>query len=217
MKKIIPVDPVDPDPRVLSYLSEVIRKGGIVAFPTDTFYGLAVNPFDQDAVARLFKIKGRDRSKPVLLLIASADMLRPLVEEIPPLAEKAIKRFWPGPLTLVFKGTEHLPGLLMGGTGKIGIRLPDAKVAIRLIKKVGLPLTATSANRSGASSPMSASDVEAALGSDIDHILDDGETRSPIPSTVLDVTKPHLEILREGRIPIKMLRECISVGGKEDG
>ncbi len=211
MKKVLLVDPDDPDPKVLSSLGGVIRKGGVIAFPTDTFYGLAVNPFDPDALARLFEIKGRDCSKPILLLIASSEMLYPLVERVLPLAEKAMTQFWPGPLTLVFKGARQLPDLLMAGTGKIGIRFPDARLSIRLIKAVGLPLTATSANRSGENPSICAEDVEEMLSPDIDHILDGGLTCLPMPSTVLDVSTSRPKVLREGKISTKVLEEGLGV------
>jgi L-threonylcarbamoyladenylate synthase len=211
MKKVIPIDPSNPDPSVLTSLGGVIRSGGVVAFPKDTFYGLAVNPFDPKALNRLYEIKHRDRKKPILLLISSAEMLQPLVAEVLPLAEKAMAQFWPGALTLVFKGARQLPDLLMAGTGKIGIRLPDARLATLLIEAVGLPLTATSANLSGRNNPASAADVEEMLYPDIDHILDGGRTCSPVPSTILDVSTSHPKVLRQGKIPTKMLEEYLDV------
>ncbi|HIE65440.1 MAG: L-threonylcarbamoyladenylate synthase [Nitrospira sp.] len=217
MKKRIPIDPGSPDPKILATLGRVIRKGGVVAFPTDTYYGLAVNPFDTDALVRLFEMKGRDRSNPILLLVSSVEMLQPLVAEILPLAKKAMARFWPGPLTLVFKGARELPDLLMGGTGKIGIRIPDARLAILLIEAVGLPITATSANLSGRNNPGSAADVEAMLSPDIRkiknvlHILDGGLCGLTLPSTVLDVSESDPRVLREGAISRQRLREGLGI------
>lgn len=212
MKKVIPIDPVNPDPVVLSSLGDVIRKGGIIAFPTDTFYGLAVNPFDPEAVARLYALKGRDPLKPILLLVSSMEMFHPLVAEIPPLAKRVMARFWPGPLTLVLKGSRELPDVLMAGTEKIGIRFPDGTLPIRLIEAVGFPLTATSANPSGSRHPPgSAADVEGMLPMGIDHILDGGPSCLPIPSTVLDVSESEPHILREGRISTKMLEKALGI------
>lgn len=217
MKNVIQVNPDNPDPKILADLGGVIRKGGVVAFPTDTYYGLAANPFDTDALARLFEMKGRDRSKPILLLVSSAEMLEPLVTEILPFAKKAMARFWPGPLTLVFKGAGQLPDLLMGGTGKIGIRIPDARLAIRLIEAVGLPITATSANLSGENNPASAADVEAMLSPDtwnikhVLHILDGGPSGVLLPSTVLDVSESDPKVLREGAISRTMLWEGLGI------
>lgn len=199
MKKVIPIDPDDPNPSVLSDAATLIRKGGVVAIPTDTFYGLAADPFDPKVVSRLFEIKGRESSKPILLLISRPQMLPSLVEGISPLAEKVMARFWPGPLTLVFKAAKHLPDLLTAGTGTIGIRFPSAVLPIRLIDQVGFPITATSANRSGEPSPASAQEVARALGHSIECILDGGAC-STLPSTVLDLTTSKPNLLREGRV-----------------
>jgi L-threonylcarbamoyladenylate synthase len=204
MRKVIPIDPDDPDPSILSDVAALIRKEGVVAIPTDTFYGLAADPFDAKVVSRLFGIKGRETSKPILLLISGLQMLPPLVEEISPLAEKIMSRFWPGPLTLIFKASKRLPDLLTGGTGTIGIRFPNAILPIRLIDRVGFPITATSANRSGEPSPASAQEVERSLGVAIDAILDGGPC-STLPSTILDVTTSEPNLLREGRISAEQL------------
>ena len=208
MKKVIPIDPDDPDPSVLLDVAALIRKGGVVGIPTDTFYGLAANPFDSKAVSRLFEIKGRESSKPILLLISGLHMLPSLVEEVSPLAEKVIGCFWPGPLTLIFKASKRLSGLLTGGTGTIGIRFPDAILPVRLIDQVGFPITATSANRSGEPSAASAQEVERALGTSIDCILDGGPC-STLPSTVLDVTASEPNLLREGRVSAEKLAAAL--------
>jgi L-threonylcarbamoyladenylate synthase len=204
MRKVIPINPDDPDPAILSEVAALIRKGGVVAIPTDTFYGLAADPFDPKVVSRLFEIKGREPSKPILLLVSGLQMLPGLVEEISPLAQKIISRFWPGPLTLIFKASKRLPDLLTGGTGTIGIRFPNAVLPIRLIDQVGFPMTATSANRSGEPSPSSAQEVERSLGAAIDAILDGGPC-STQPSTVLDMTASEPNLLREGRVSAEQL------------
>ncbi|MBI3802844.1 MAG: threonylcarbamoyl-AMP synthase [Nitrospirae bacterium] len=208
MRKVIPVDPNHPERRVLQEIAALIHKGGVVAIPTDTFYGLAADPFDADAVRRLFTIKGRAYSKPILLLIADRAMLSPLIEEIPPIAEKLIDAFWPGPLTLVFQASKRLSPLLTGGSGKIGVRLPSAPLPLQLIQTVGIPITATSANRSGDASPASAQEVEQTLGESVDAILDGGPC-TPLPSTVLDVTVTPPRIVREGRVSAAQLAAII--------
>lgn len=204
MEPALTVDLNHPDPSLVSRAAGVIRDGGIVAFPTDTFYGLAADPFNRAAVERLFKIKGRDPSKPILLLIARANSLIDLVEDIPPAAEILIGRFWPGPLTLVFKASSRFSDVLTGSAGKVGIRLPHSTLATRLIEAAGFPLTATSANLSGEPSPTSAQEVVRMLAGSVDLILDGGVC-APIPSTVLDVTCHPPAILREGRISAEML------------
>ncbi|TAK06551.1 MAG: threonylcarbamoyl-AMP synthase [Candidatus Manganitrophaceae bacterium] len=211
MKKVNPIDPDDPDRSVLFAAAALIRKGGVVAIPTDTFYGLAADPFNLKVVRRLFEIKGRDSSKPILLLISGLQMLPSLVEEVSPLAEKLIGRFWPGPLTLIFKASKQLPDLLTGGTGTIGVRFPNAPLPIRLIDQVGFPITATSANRSGAPSPASAQEVERGLGAAVDCILDGGVC-STLPSTVLDVTASEPHLLREGRVSADQVAAAIKKG-----
>lgn len=208
MKKVISIDPDEPDSSVLSDVAALIRRNGVVAIPTDTFYGLAANPFDIKTVSRIFEIKGRDASKPILLLISGLQMLPSLVEEISPLAEKIMGRFWPGPLTLIFKASKRLPDLLTAGTGTIGIRFPDAALPTSLIDRVGFPITATSANRSGEPSPSSAQEVERTLGPSLDCILDGGGC-STLPSTVLDLTTSEPKLLREGRISADQLAEFL--------
>lgn len=211
MRKVIPVDPDRPDRLVLQEIAALIRNGGVAAIPTDTFYGLAANPFDPAAVARLFEIKGRAHSKPILLLIADRRMLAALIEEVPPLAEKLIAAFWPGPLTLVFKASKEISSLLTGGAGTIGIRFPNAPLPLALIQTVGFPITATSANRSSEPSPASADDVARTLGGSIDSILDGGSCTT-IPSTVLDVTVFPMRIVREGRLSAAQIAAVV---GKE--
>jgi L-threonylcarbamoyladenylate synthase len=211
MDKVKAIDPNHPDRSLLSRAAAVIRDGGVVAFPTDTFYGLAADPFNSIAVDRLFEIKGRDRSKPILLLIAEIQSLDALVEEVPPFTQEIIRRFWPGPLTLVFKASRRLPDSLTAGSGKIGVRFPNAPVSLRLIETAGFPLTATSANRSGAPSPASAHDVARQLAASVDLILDAGPC-STLPSTVLDITVHPPAILREGKISAGALSPWLGEG-----
>jgi len=194
-----------PDPKVLSEAARIIQGGGVVAFPTDTFYGLAANPFDPKALARLFKIKGRASSKPILLLINGKEMLEALVEPPSLQARQVMGRFWPGPLTLVLNAKKHVPEALIAGSGKIGLRFPDARLATQLISKSGLPLTATSANPSGASSPETAEEVCSVLGDQLDLVLDGGRLEPSSPSSLLDLTAPHPKLLREGRISRALL------------
>ena len=202
------VSPDNPDSAIFPEAAEIIRQGGVVAFPTDTFYGLAVNPFDANAVARLFKIKERSPSKPILLLIAGIKMLDLLVEPPSPLARKVMEKFWPGPLTIILKAKKRLPDALTAGTGKIGIRFPNAALPIRLICAAGFPLTATSANLSGKPSPATAHKVLAQFGTDLDLILDGGKCKT-LPSTVLDMTPSEPTVLRAGKVPTNLIKEFL--------
>ncbi len=206
MPEKIVIAPSDPDPAAILCIAGAIRSGGIVAIPTDTCYGLACDPFNATSVRRLFTLKGRDPSKPILLLISRREMLHPLVSEILPLAEQIIARHWPGPLTLVFKSSGVVSPILTGGTGTLAVRLPNAPFIARLIETVGFPITATSANRSGDPDPASAQEVEAALGMSLDLIVDGGPCRN-VPSTVLDVTSPHPRIIRQGALRLPRITE----------
>lgn len=201
--RVLAVDPMDPEDASLDEASRVLQKGGLVAFPTDTFYALGADPFNPISVEMVFLVKERARSKPLLLLAADLEMVATAVEEIPPLAQKLIYHFWPGPLTLLMKASSRLPTLVTGGTYKVGLRVPNSKVTLALLEKVGFPLTGTSANLTGGKDPTNTEDVLLALKDRIDMILDGGSTSGLAPSTILDMTTDPPVILREGSIPLK--------------
>jgi L-threonylcarbamoyladenylate synthase len=180
----------------------VVRRGGLIAFPTETFYGLGASPFDARAVQRIFDLKGRaQRTGPILVLIRCRAELESLVAEITPAAERLMQGCWPGPLTLVFQAAAAVPGVLTAGTGTIGIRLSAHADLQRVLEAAGGPLTGTSANRSGLAPATTASAVEAALGADVDMILDAGPTAGGLPTTVVDTTVCPPRLIREGRVP----------------
>ena len=180
----------------------VVRGGGVVAFPTETFYGLGVLPFDERAVRRVFDLKGRSATtSPVLVLVRSRADLEALVSEITPTAERLMETCWPGPLTLVFRASASVPALLTAGTGTIGIRLSAHPDVRRLLEAVGGALTGTSANRSGDPPATTAEEVQRSLGADVDLILDGGPTPGGLPSTVLDTTVTPPRLIREGCVP----------------
>ncbi len=178
--------------------SKVILSGGVVAVPTESFYGLSVHALNEKAIERLFAAKGRREDNPLLILIASRETLGSYVTEVSDRAWKLMKRFWPGGLTLVFFADSILPPSLTAGTGKIGIRLSSHPVPRELAKAVGAPITGTSANRSGQPACSTAEEVMEAVGEDIDLILDGGKTPGGKGSTVLDVTVDPPVVLREG-------------------
>ena len=185
----------------LSQAARVVRDGGVIAFPTETFYGLGVTPWDSAAVQRLFALKGRSSaSSPILVLIRHRQDLESLTSEISPSAELLMKACWPGPLTIVFRASSSVPSLLTAGTGTIGIRLSAAPSLQRLLDAVGGPLTGTSANRSGALPAVTAEDVEASLGVDVDLILSGGRTPGGFASTVVDTTVTPVRLIREGAL-----------------
>ncbi|HLQ21707.1 MAG TPA: L-threonylcarbamoyladenylate synthase, partial [Gemmatimonadales bacterium] len=155
--------------------ADIARGGGVIAFPTETFYGLGARPFDARAVQRIVDLKDRSlRTSPILVLIRSRADLEALVSEITPAAEQLMETCWPGPLTLVFRAAAAVPSALTAGTGTIGVRLPAHPDVQRLLEAVGAPLTGTSANRSGQPPATTAEEVERALGDSVDAILNGG-------------------------------------------
>ncbi len=188
-------------PRGIAGASRIILRGGVVAFPTETFYGLGADAGNVKALEKVFQAKGREQHKPLLLLVADRTWVSGLVKEIPAVAGSLMERFWPGPLTLIFEASPRLSPLLTGGTGKVGLRISSHPVAQALVRKVGKAVTGTSANLSGQPSASSAAEVLRAMGGEIDAILDAGQTAGGLGSTLLDVTGERLKIIRRGAIP----------------
>ena len=188
---------------------ECLSSGGLVAFPTESFYGLAVDSQNETAIQRLFSVKKRRPDRPVLILIPSVEALKRSVKRIPPVAVGLIEKFWPGPLTLIFEAGPRVSPLLTAGTGTIGIRLSSHPVATALTKGLKAPITGTSANISGGPACRSAQEILNAFGQDIDLILNGGKTGSALASTVLDVTVHPPQIVREGMIPRSRLKKCL--------
>jgi L-threonylcarbamoyladenylate synthase len=183
--------------------ASIIEEGGIVAFPTESFYGLGVAATDPSALQRLFQIKKRDPSLPILVLISSINELSRYAASIPPEALELARLFWPGGLTLVFEASQGLPSLLTAGTGKIGIRISGHPVAHALTLALTIPITGTSANISGERPCTTAEQVVQFFNGQLDLILDGGITKGTRPSTVLDVTSDPPLLIREGIIRAK--------------
>lgn len=195
----------------LKAAKEVILSGGVVAVPTESFYGLAASVTDQKAIHRLMAAKKRPEDNPILILIPFPDLLQDYVATIAPVAVKLIKRFWPGGLTMVFEAKTTLSPVLTAGTGKIGVRLSSHPLPTGLARLVGAAITGTSANRSGQPPCTGAGEVMDAVGNDIDLILDGGETRGGPGSTVLDVTVNPPVILREGMVAREILETFLLI------
>jgi L-threonylcarbamoyladenylate synthase len=193
----------------LNKAASIIRSGGVVAFPTESFYGMAVNAWDEKAIQRLFAIKKREENQPILLLIPTMSLLNQVVTRIPDIANKFMQKFWPGGLTLVFEANPDLPHLLTSGTGKIGLRLSSHPVATALAQAVGGPITGTSANISGQAACTSAEAVRHSLGESVDFILDRGETEGGKGSTIMDLTVDPPTVMREGMVPREQLEVYI--------
>ncbi len=178
----------------------IIKAGGVVAFPTETYYGLAVDPFNEAALAKLYRLKQRKASKPLLTLIAHRRDLGLLVSHVPD-AFLPLMALWPSPLTLVFPGLLSLPRQLTGGTGTIGVRISSQPLATALIRACGFPLTATSANISGQTACHKPQLVKDQLGDGLDYILDGGATPGGLGSTLVGLDEQRLVVLRDGALP----------------
>ena len=184
---------------------EIIKQGGVIAFRTDTFYGLGADPFNAAAVARIRALKGREGDKPILLLIADAGEVDRLLAERSPEFEDLAARFWPGPLTIIGKAVATLPPEITAGSGTVGVRLPaDANVR-DLVRKCGGALTATSANPAGRAPARSAQKVRSYFPEGIDLVIDGGEVTTFQPSTVVDATTSPPRIIREAAISAKLI------------
>ncbi len=178
----------------------ILESGGIVAYPTESFYALGVIAADEDAVKRLFVLKKRPAEKPLPIIVGDMDILVSIVKKIPEQAEGLMEKFWPGPLTLIFEAADRIPGLLTGRTGKVAIRVPGKSAALYMAESIKIPITATSANPS---SLPPAEDTDAVInyfGDKVDLIIDTGKAPGGKPSTIVDVTVSPFRILREGRI-----------------
>lgn len=196
----------------LAHACAVLRAGGVVAFPTETYYGLAVDPFNQAALSRLFALKGRSPDKPVLLIIDNPSQLANLVTEIPPSFPILMEKFWPGPLTLVFPGAASLPEMLTGSRGTIGVRVSSHPVARQLVRAFGRPITATSANFSGQPAAVTAGGVLAQLGLEVDVVLDGGKTPGGLGSTLLGYQEGKVCLLRAGVISLAEIEAGLAKG-----
>lgn len=199
--EIVTLDPDRPE-AALARCRGVIRSGGVIAYPTETFYGLGVDPGNAGAVDRLFAIKGRDPDRPILLLIPGPEDVGRWASSVPPAARALMERHWPGPLTLVFPAKGSVLPALGAGTGAIGLRVPGSALTRRLLEFLGTALTGTSANRSGGPGLTTAEGVSREIGGMIDLILDAGETPGGMPSTVVDVTGDVPRVIREGAIRV---------------
>jgi len=192
-------------------IAGLVRAGGILAIPTETYYGLGTNPFDGAAVTRLLSIKGRPDGKPILILIGDQAQLHDLVSDVSPAAQALMETFWPGPLTLVFPAAKDLPLSVTAGTGTVGVRHTSHAALARLLRRTG-PLTGTSANRSGEPPVQTAAEVEQMIGAVVDMIVDGGPTQGGLPSTVVSVCD-RVRMIREGPIDRAMVEQALVVRG----
>jgi L-threonylcarbamoyladenylate synthase len=215
VRRII-VDAINPGTYALDEAVRAIHAGGIVALPTETLYGLAVDPFRAESVERVFAVKKRVAGRALPLIASDGDQVTERFGALPAAARQLALRFWPGPLTLLVAAPLSLAPGVSGGTGKVGVRVPSHAVARALCRACGFPLTATSANISGAAAPADPDDVELRLGNRIDVLVDSGATAGGPPSTIVDVTGPVPLLVRAGAIRWDEIQACLQGTAWED-
>lgn len=207
---VLRVDPAAPSGPAIQEAARRLRAGGLVAFPTETVYGLGANALDPEAVARIYAAKGRPSDNPLIChLPDTATARHTLAAEWPPAAAALAEAFWPGPLTLVLPARAHLPSIVTAGTGRVAIRVPSHPVAQALLAAAGRPIAAPSANRSTALSPTEASHVLTSLGARAECVLDGGPSEVGIESTIVDLTGPRPVLLRPGSISAAALEAVV--------
>jgi L-threonylcarbamoyladenylate synthase len=204
------VNPREPDIEKIRIAAKIIIEGGLVAFPTETVYGLGANALNSDAVLALFEAKDRPLDNPPIVHVKNVQDVCKLAEHVSSEAEKLMTKFWPGPLTLIFKRSSVVPAVTVAGLDTVAIRMPKHKVALMLIRESNCPIAAPSGNLSGRPSPTSAKHVFEDLNGRIDAILDGGPTRIGVESTVIDLTSDPPIVLRPGGIPFEALKKMLT-------
>ena len=210
MPEILKIGADNSEEIILTRAVEILVDGGIIAYPTETFYGLGADATNEEAIEKIFAVKGRNFKNPVSLIIGQANDIHPLVQDVPETAKKLMAAFWPGALTIVFSAAYIVSPLLTAGSGKIGLRVSSHPIALGIVQKLKRPLTATSANLSGAPECTRASEVAEQLSNKIDAIIDLGDTPGAKGSTIIDVSCDPPIILREGAISRKTIEKCIN-------
>lgn len=209
--RVVPVDPRRPQLEAVQQACDILRRGGLVAFPTDTLYALGANALDPSAIERVLAVKGRHHGKPLSILVPSVEAGMALAVLLPEGVQGLMQAFWPGALTVVVKASPQVPSLLTAATGTVGLRMPAGAVAQALLTVFGGPVIGSSANKSGGADPADAKTVQKAIGGQIDLVLDGGRVALGVPSTVIDCTAEPARILREGAISRAMLQEKIAL------
>jgi L-threonylcarbamoyladenylate synthase len=209
--RVLPVDCKDPDPEALGEAAEILLRGGLVAFATETVYGLGADATNAEAVARIFEAKGRPAINPLIVHAHSVGMIRQCVADWPAHAQRLAEEYWPGPLTLILPRSELIPDIVTARRDTVGVRIPDHPVAQALIKRVGRPIAAPSANRSMGLSPTQARHVLKDLAGTLELILDSGVTAIGLESTVVDLASERPKVLRPGAIAAEQVSATLGV------
>jgi len=212
--EIVKINSQKPEASLIQYAADQIRAGQVLGMPTDTFYGLAADPFNLLAVDRVYEIKSRARHKPLSLLIASTDDAEELAQPLPDEFYALARRFWPGPLTIIVRASSRLPLKVTANTGNVALRVPNSKIPLAVVQAARIPITATSANLSGAAECTTAEAVRDQLQERISIIVDGGTSPREVASTIVDLTdeEARWRIMREGAIPAPEISEFFAQG-----
>lgn len=198
------------DYQKLRYSAEIIKNGGIVVFPTETVYGIGTNGLDKEAVERLYKIKERPLNKPISLLVSDYEMIEKVAKDISEIEYKIMKKFFPGPLTIILNKKDIVPDILTSGGSTVGIRMPEEEITRKLIEYAGVPIAAPSANISGKASGIDLQEIVKEFGDKVDYYIDGGKSKIGIGSTIVKVENNTIKILREGSISKKEIEDLIN-------
>jgi tRNA threonylcarbamoyl adenosine modification protein (Sua5/YciO/YrdC/YwlC family) len=212
--EIVKINSQKPESSLIQYAADQIRAGQVLGMPTDTFYGLAADPFNLLAVDRVYEIKSRARHKPLSLLIDSTDQAEELAQPLPDEFYALARRFWPGPLTIIVRASSRLPLKVTANTGNVALRVPNSKIPLAVVQAARIPITATSANLSGAAECTTAEAVRDQLQERIAIIVDGGTSPREVASTIVDLTdeEARWRIMREGAIPAPEISEFFAQG-----
>jgi L-threonylcarbamoyladenylate synthase len=212
--EFVKINSENPEPSLIRYAADQIRSGQVLGMPTDTFYGLAADPFNLRAVDRVYEIKSRSRHKPLSLLIESTDQAEELSQPLPEEFYALARRFWPGPLTIIVKASSRLPLKVTANTGNVALRVPKSQIPLAVVQAAQIPITATSANLSGESECTTAIAVRDQLKDRISIIVDGGASPREVASTIVDLTdeEARWRVLREGAIPSQEISQFFAQG-----
>ncbi|HDN75772.1 MAG TPA: threonylcarbamoyl-AMP synthase [Acidilobales archaeon] len=209
--RIVRVDPIKPDVKIMSEVAKVIREGGLVVFPTETVYGLGANAYNPEAVVKIFKAKNRPLDNPLIVHISSLTQFDELVSKVPEEAYIVAKRLWPGPVTIIVYKSSRVPNEVTAGLPTVAVRMPAHPVALKLIELSGTPIAAPSANLAGRPSPTMPEHVIRDMYGRVDVIIDAGETLFGVESTIIDLTSKPPKLLRPGPIPVEDLERVLGI------
>src|SRR3954468_12502694 len=209
--ELLKIDNSQPEAKLVSYAAERIRQGQVLGMPTDTFYGLAADPVNLRAVERIYEIKNRSRHKPLSLLVESVDQATELSRNVPQVFHELAEKYWPGPLTMIVKASSRIPLKVTANTGNVALRVPSAAIPVAIIREMGFPITATSANLLGSAECTTAECVREQMGDRISIIVNGGPTERDTPTTIVDLSgdPTQWQIIREGAIPAEEISQIL--------